>query len=421
MKVFKFGGASVKDANAVENARKIVSLYPQDKIVVVVSAMGKTTNQLEEVAYALWNKDEKTFYVNLEQIQNFHLSIVDQLFGDLKQEIVNVLDDQFTFLKQHFEKLELKNFDFVYDQIVSCGEVLSTLIVERYFRLKGCESSWLDCRKIILTTPNFREGKVLWNETQNLVQSTLLPLFQKHAVVVTQGFIGNTSDGDTTTLGREGSDYTAAILAFCINAESVTIWKDVDGMLNADPRLFADTIKLDKISYKEAIELAYYGASVIHPKTVKPLQNKNIPLFVKSFIHPEKDGTIIQEDTAFDAFVPSFIIKKDQVLMSFLPIDFSFIDEENFVDIFQKLTDLGVKVNLMQNTALSFSIVFDRAKSDPVSIAHALKENYEVKYNDALTLATIRHYNAETIAKITGLKEVFVEQRTRQTVRIVMK
>lgn len=421
MKVFKFGGASVKDANAVENARKIVSLYPQDKIVVVVSAMGKTTNQLEEVAYALWNKDEKTFYVNLEQIQNFHLSIVDQLFGDLKQEIVNVLDDQFTFLKQHFEKLELKNFDFVYDQIVSCGEVLSTLIVEHYFRLKGRESSWLDCRKIVLTTPNFREGKVLWNETQNLVQSTLLPLFQKHDVVVTQGFIGSSPVGDTTTLGREGSDYTAAILAFCINAESVTIWKDVDGMLNADPRLFADTIKLDKISYKEAIELAYYGASVIHPKTVKPLQNKNIPLYVKSFIHPENAGTIIQEDTAFDALVPSFIIKKDQVLMSFSPRDFSFIDEENFVDIFQKLTDLGVKVNLMQNTALSFSIVFDRTKSDPVSIAHALKENYEVKYNDALTLATIRHYNAETIAKIIESKEVFVEQRTRQTVRIVMK
>lgn len=421
MKVFKFGGASVKDANAVENARKIVSLYPQDKIVVVVSAMGKTTNQLEEVAYALWNKDEKTFYVNLEQIQNFHLSIVDQLFGDLKQEIVNVLDDQFTFLKQHFEKLELKNFDFVYDQIVSCGEVLSTLIVEHYFRLKGRESSWLDCRKIVLTTPNFREGKVLWNETQNLVQSTLLPLFQKHDVVVTQGFIGSSPVGDTTTLGREGSDYTAAIIAFCINAESVIIWKDVDGMLNTDPRLFADTIKLDKISYKEAIELAYYGASVIHPKTVKPLQNKNIPLYVKSFIHPENAGTIIQEDTAFDALVPSFIIKKDQVLMSFSPRDFSFIDEENFVDIFQKLTDLGVKVNLMQNTALSFSIVFDRTKSDPVSIAHALKENYEVKYNDALTLATIRHYNAETIAKIIESKEVFVEQRTRQTVRIVMK
>jgi aspartate kinase len=279
----------------------------------------------------------------------------------------------------------------------------------------------VDARQLIKTDNQFQEAKVDWSQTEQLIQSKVFPLFSNVNSIVTQGFIGHASEGITTTLGREGSDYSAAIFAYCLDAKKVIIWKDVPGMLNADPKYFENTVKLDQISFKEAIELSYYGASVIHPKTIKPLQNKGIPLFVKSFIHPDAAGTIIQESIDKDDLIPSFIVKKDQVLFSIRPIDFSFIAEDNLSDIFSRLAQYQAKINLMQNSALSFSLLMDRKKADPDKIKSILGDSYKVWYNEELELVTIRHYDQETIDLVTKGKTSILEQKTRQTIRIVLK
>jgi aspartate kinase len=273
----------------------------------------------------------------------------------------------------------------------------------------------------VRTNNLYQEGNVDWTKTEELIETRFLPVFQSFDIQVTQGFVGHTPEGFTTTLGREGSDYTAGIFAYCTNAESVTIWKDVPGMLNADPKWFDNTIKLDSISFKEAIELSYYGASVIHPKTIKPLQNKKIPLYVKSFIDPSASGTVIQESTAKDDLVPSFIFKMDQILFSFTTKDFSFIIEENLSDIFNRLAKVNAKINLMQNSALNFSILLDRNKVNPEQIIDLFKDTYEVRYNEGLELVTIRHYDDETLKRVTENKEILLQQKTRQTARLVMK
>ena len=421
MKVFKFGGASVKDAAAVRNVSHILSLFPNDQLIVVISAMGKTTNAMEEIVDALWKRDEKKFLELVEDRYQFHLHICGELFPEPHYTIYKELEDIFEGLKQRFRQPVSDNYNFEYDQIVSQGEVISTMIVEAFLKEEGHPTVWADARKLIRTNHEYREGEVDWAKTQQLVQERLLPELKTKRIAITQGFIGHTSEGFTTTLGREGSDFTAGILAFCSNAKDVTIWKDVPGMLNADPKWFDDTVKLQKISFKEAIELAYYGATVIHPKTIKPLQNKGIPLFVKSFIDPHAAGTEIQSSGAYDHLVPSFIFKMDQVLMSFTPKDFSFIVEENLGDIFNQLAYHGVKINLMQNSALSFSILFDRSKTEPMSLLEKFKDQYEVRYNEGLELVTIRHYDRATIDRVTTGKEILLEQRTRQTIRMVMK
>lgn len=421
MNVFKFGGASVKDANAVRNVSHILSLFPKDQLIVVVSAMGKTTNAMEEIVDSLWNRNEKRYMELIEDRYQFHQLIVAELFPEKHYFIYQQMEELFESLKNRYHLPISDNYNFEYDQIVSLGEVLSTMIVEAFMREEGHLTVWVDCRKIIRTNHEYREGEVDWAKTQALVNERLMPLFKEKRIAVTQGFIGHTSEGFTTTLGREGSDFTAGILAYCTNAQGVTIWKDVPGMLNADPKWFDDTIKLQKISFKEAIELSYYGASVIHPKTIKPLQNKGIPLYVKSFIEPNAEGTVIQESTDFDHLVPSFIFKMDQVLMSFTPKDFSFIVEENLGDIFQQLAFYGVKINLMQNSALSFSILFDRSKTDPMKLVEKFKDQYAVRYNEGLELVTIRHYDQATIDRVTIDKDILLEQRTRQTIRMVMK
>lgn len=421
MYVFKFGGASVKDASAVRNVSHILSLFPNDSLVVVISAMGKTTNAFEEIASALVAKNESKYMELVEERFQFHLQIMNELFPEPHYYIHQQIEDLFTGLKARFHQPVSENARFEYDQIVSLGEVISTMIVEAYLKEEGHATVWMDARKLIRTNHEYKEGEVDWTKTTSLIQERLLPEFNRKRIAITQGFIGHTSEGFTTTLGREGSDYTAGIIAYCTNAKGVYIWKDVPGMLNADPKWFDDTIKLDKISFKEAIELAYYGASVIHPKTIKPLQNKGIPLYVKSFIHPNEPGTVIQESSDFDHLVPSFIFKLDQVLMSFTPKDFSFIAEENLGEIFQQLAFFGVKINLMQNSALSFSILFDRSKSDPARLLEKFKDQYHIKYNEALELVTIRHYDAATIARVSTNKTILVEQRTRHTIRMVMK
>jgi aspartate kinase len=421
MKVFKFGGASVKDPGAVRNVADILKLYSGEKITVVVSAMGKTTNKLEDVVSAYAANDHKMLNAHVSDLYDFHMHIMGELFHERHFAIFNTVEDLFEKLRGMFEQPFPDNYSFAYDQIVSLGEVISSHIVAAFLFEQGLSASWADARKLIRTDNQYQEGNVDWKKTEELILSRFSPVFSSTDIQVTQGFLGSTAEGFTTTLGREGSDYTAGIFAFCTNAENVTIWKDVPGMLNADPKWFDNTIKLERISFREAIELSYYGASVIHPKTVKPLQNKGIPLFVKSFLDPHAEGTVIQEATDQDHLVPSFIFKMDQVLFSFTPKDFSFIVEENLSDIFSRLSKANAKINLMQNSALSFSILLDRKKTNIEQIIAVFGDNYEVRYNEGLELVTIRHYDAETIDRVTVDKEILLEQKTRQTARLVMK
>jgi aspartate kinase len=421
MKVFKFGGASVKDAKAVKNVAQILSLFEKEKLIVVVSAMGKTTNKLEEVVEALKKNDKKTFFHLINDLKDFHNHILGELFSEKHFTIYNTIESTFEKLEQKFNDGFSDNFSFEYDQIVSLGELLSSQILSAFLTENGLKVHWLDARKIIRTDNNYQEGNVDWKKTEELVQSKVLGEFETNDILLTQGFIGHTPEGFTTTLGREGSDYTAGILAYCSHAESVTIWKDVPGMLNADPKYFDETIKLDEISFKEAIELAYYGATVIHPKTIKPLQNKEIPLYVKSFIHPEKEGTVIQSSTENDHLVPSYIFKVNQILISLTPRDFSFIVEENLSEIFRLLALANAKINIMQNSAVSFHFLLDEKKTDVEALLKLFDEKYILKYNQGLELVTIRHYNDETIEKVIAGKEIMLEQKTRQTARIVMK
>lgn len=421
MKVFKFGGASVKNGDAVKNVANIIALFSGEKIGIVVSAMGKTTNALEEIVGALWDRDSDKFNQLIAESKAFHNDIMNSLFHDSNHTIFKQVEQQFATLIAMFDERVPDNFNFEYDQIVSLGEVISTKIVNAYLVESGISSSWSDARELIRTNNKYREGEVDWNKTETLFQSKFLPKFDEIDVQVTQGFIGHTSEGLTTTLGREGSDYTAGIMAFCCNAESVTIWKDVPGMLNADPKWFDNTIKLDSISFHEAIELSYYGASVIHPKTLKPLQNKDIPLYVKSFIDPSAEGTTIHASTAKDNLIPSFIFKMNQVLFSFTPKDFSFIVEQNLSDIFSRLAKADAKINLMQNSALNFSILLDEEKVNIDEIRALFEDTYRVKYNQGLELVTVRHYDQETLDRVTVNKEIILQQKTRETARIIVK
>ena len=421
MKVFKFGGASVKDAAAIRNVAEIMSLFPDEEILVVVSAIGKTTNKLEEVNQVYQSIDKIYFHKSITELEKFHLDLVNELFKSASNPIYKTVKDVFDNLKAKINSPSSQNYSFEYDQIVSLGEVLSSSILSAYLSEKDFSATLIDARELVQTDNHYQEANVDWRETEIAISRTILPKFKEKKVLITQGFIGGTADGKTTTLGREGSDYSAAIFAYCCNAESVTIWKDVPGMLNADPKYFENTKKLDSISYKEALELSYYGASVIHPKTIKPLHNKGIPLYVKSFLEPLKEGTKIQESTENDKLIPSFIVKHDQVLFSFSPHDFSFIAEENLSTLFKGLSECSAKINLMQNSALSFSILLDLLKINKEDILNRFQSDYNIKYNEGLELITIRHYDEETISKMTKGKVILVEQKTRETARFVVK
>jgi aspartate kinase len=421
MKVFKFGGASVKDANAVINVSEILTLYAGQQIIVVVSAMGKTTNKLEEILHSIQVQDRTKFEQEIDELQSYHHAIIHELFKGNETPIFQKIDAIIDGINELYSNNKSENIPHLYDQIVSIGELLSSHIVNDYLVELGTKSSWLDARKMIRTDERHQEANVDWAKSEELIQLEVNRAFKQSDILLTQGFIGHTADGSTTTLGREGSDYSAGIFAYCCDAENVTIWKDVPGMLNADPKYFQNTKKLEKISFKEAIELSYYGASVIHPKTIKPLQNKNIPLFVKSFIEPLGEGTEIQSETKDDGLIASFIIKQEQVLFSITPKDFSFIDEQNLHGIFELLAKEQIKINLMQNSALSFSILVDAKKVSIPELLSVLKNTFNVKYNDNLELVTIRHYNTETIESICKDKIVIIEQKTRHTARFVLK
>ncbi|MDB3907161.1 aspartate kinase [Crocinitomicaceae bacterium] len=420
MKVFKFGGASVKDAAAVQNVADILQLFDGEKLAIVISAMGKTTNAMEQIAQAYWERDSSTFKERVEERRLFHLDIMHSLFEDKSAPIFQEINSIFDQLTAHFDDLISENFDFEYDQIVSFGEIVSTKIIAAYLSSRGLSCQWADARELIATDRKFREAEVDWELSISHFEKRFLPQYASVDIQITQGFIGS-NDKSTTTLGREGSDFTAGIIAYCCDAESVTIWKDVPGMLNADPKWFDNTVKLDQISFREAIELSYHGASVIHPKTVKPLQNKNIPLHVKSFVNPNEEGTVIQKSTSSDHLIPSFIFKMDQVLFSFTPKDFSFIVEKNLSDIFDRLSKVNAKINLMQNSALSFSILVDAQKVDIQKIQQEFEDSYQVKFNEGLELVTIRHYDQATIDRVTTDKDVLLQQKTRETARLIVK
>lgn len=422
MKVFKFGGASVKDAEAVKNVGNVIQRFSSEPLVVVVSAMGKTTNALEAIMNSFSQNSINTTQALIADLENYHLSIIkdlpqtspDELIGEIR----SIFDDLRVKTRHDFEG----DFDFHYDQIISLGEVLSTKIIAAFLDSIGFNATWVDARKLIRTNNRWREGSVNWEVTEVLIQSKMNQLFdQGKQILVTQGFIGQSPEGHTTTLGREGSDFTAAIFAYCLDAEDVTIWKDVPGMLNADPKYFDNTVLLEKISFKEAIELAYFGASVIHPKTIQPLKRKKIPLHIKSFLNPEATGSIIQESLEYDDHVPSFIFKMDQVLISLTPKDFSFIVEENLERIFGHLNKKKIRVNLMQNSAVSFSFVVDRSKIDLEKLVRFFQTDYTVRYNENLELVTIRHYDEPTLKRVTVAKNIILEQKSRQTARLVIQ
>lgn len=420
MKVFKFGGASVKDADAVKNVAEIIRLFPGEPLVVVVSAMGKTTNGLEKVVNAHCSKtgEAVTF---LDEVRAYHDVILEGLFPDTNAAVYGKVNNFFVEIDWVLEE-EPRSFDFVYDQIVSMGELISSTIVQSYLDDQGIACKWLDVRDCIHTDNTYREGKVDWEESEKRVKEIIPALVnERNPIVVTQGFIGATSENFTTTLGREGSDYTAAILAHILDSESVTIWKDVPGVLNADPKYFNDAQKLEQLSYHDAIELAYYGASVIHPKTIKPLENKNIPLYVKSFLQPQAKGTIVGKDLMTKPQVPSFIFKSNQVLVSLAAKDFAFIAEDNLSSIFKTFVDCGVKMNLMQNSAISFSVCFDDDKYKTKKLIDLLKKDYWVRYNEGLQLYTIRYYYPSTIDNLSHGREILLEQRSRTTAQLVMK
>ena len=411
MRVFKFGGASVKDAEAVRNVGKVMGLYPNEEIVVVVSAMGKTTNALEKITKEYMTK-EGDLKKSIQELKDYHNDILADLFPDQGHKIYNEVNNVLVELEWIIEDEPIDDFDFEYDQIVSLGEMISTRIVSAWLMESGIENTWVDVRDLIKTDNTYREAVVEWESTESAIKKKLSPVMKGEgsSVVVTQGFVGVTTENYNTTLGREGSDYTASILGSVLGAEDVTIWKDVPGVLNADPKWFRNTEKLEAISYHDAIELAFFGATVIHPKTLKPLQNNAIPLYVKSFFDPEKEGTLITGVKKLPKklkAVPSFIFKVNQVLISILPRDYSFIVEENLSEIFKLFADIGVKINLMQHAALSFSVCVDEDGGKIPDLVEALQKDYKVLYNEDVELVTIRDYDQATIDRvISGKKDL---------------
>ncbi|MBW4890767.1 aspartate kinase [Mucilaginibacter sp. HMF5004] len=418
MQVFKFGGASVKDAAGIINLANIVKANSGQQLLIVVSAMGKTTNALEKLTRAYVEQSDDMHTV-LDEIKQYHYDILHQLF-DTSDKVFEEVNNTFVEIEWMIEDEPQDDFDFIYDQIVSIGELVSTKIVNAYLNKNDIKSTWLDARGYIHTDNTYREGMVDWAKTRASIQQDVPKLLEK-GVVVTPGFLGGTSENFTTTLGREGSDYTASIFASCMHAESVTIWKDVPGVLNADPKLFADTVKYDELSYAEAIEMTYYGASVIHPKTIKPLQNAKIPLLVKPFLHPEEPGTIIKETDYIEFNTPVIIVKQNQVLLSVSTKDYSFISENHLADIFKLFAQSHIKVNTMQNSAMSFTLCFDYDAERFEKLAAALQTDFKVKYNTGLTLITVRHYKPEFVKQLTIDKTILLEQISRNTVQMVVR
>lgn len=423
MKVFKFGGASINNIERIKNLPAIFNAYREDKILVVISALGKTTNALEKVTDAFYNGEKEKALQLFEQTKQDHTSLANEL-----------LEQPFTHLNDFFTEVEwllhdkpindpayqANRFDYYYDQVVCCGEMLSSMIVSAYLNEAGIKNTWTDVRDIIRTDDNFREANVDFDFTQKMINQRILPLFNTANIVITQGFIGSTDENESTTLGREGSDYSAALLANMVNAESVTIWKDVEGVMNADPREFADATFIKSLSYDEVIEMAYYGAQVIHPKTIKPLQNKNIPLHVRCFLQPRAEGTLINNDPTH-RLPPIIVVKQAQVLINLSTKDFSFVGEQPMIMLYKIFADLKIRPNLTQNAAISILICIDDLPEKIEKFALRASEFFDVQLERNLTLLTIRHYNKDIIEQLSKHKTIVLEQKTKATIQLLMK
>jgi aspartate kinase len=412
MRVFKFGGASVKDAAGVKNLAEIVKQY-SGQLFIVVSAMGKTTNAMEAIVEKYMQRDKQKLMQRFDELCHYHTTIINEL-PDLDERCINDLLSQ---LKAKLDSEPSLNYDFEYDQIVPFGELLSTTIVSAYLNVVGQANEWLDIRRYIRTDDTYRSANVNWELTEKLMTNLVE---EGSAMFVTQGFIASTENNLTTTLGREGSDYTGAIIAHVLDAEYLAIWKDVPGVLNADPRWYPKASKIDELSYWEAIELTYYGAQVIHPKTLKPLQNKHIPLLVKSFIEPHYAGTEIKPSEQSGELQPIYVLKRNQILISMSPKDFSFIMEESLSDIFHIFSKHRVNLNMMQTSALNFSVCADDSKYVKAAIEE-LQTQFDLRYNDQMELVTIRHYTQAAIDEVIAGKEVVDSQVSRKTARYVLK
>ena len=417
MKVFKFGGASVKDAAGVKNILGVLRHTGFKDTLIVVSAMGKTTNALEQVVHSFFENKEQ-FPQDLQKVREDHHFIIEDLFESesavISQRVNALFDRVLTFLNT----TDIKEHSLVYDQVVSVGELVSTTIISAYMKIEGMENTWLDARECIKTDAYFRDANLYWTDTEAAIQQSV----NGKSTLISQGFIGSTSNGLTTTLGREGSDYSAAIFAHALGADSVTIWKDVPGVLNGDPRKFSDTVLLDQISYREAIELAFYGASVIHPKTLQPLQRKEIPLYVKSFENPQNNGTAVSKGKRLYPEVPCYIVKNDQTLLKLSSKDFSFMVEDNISEIFALLHQYQMRVEMIQNSAISFSICIYNKYNKLEPLLEALKTKFKLEVTDGVSLYTIRHFDKPAINFIKNkVGEILVEQRTTDTAQFVVR
>lgn len=417
MKIFKFGGASVKDANGVKNILNVLKHTGFDNTLIVVSAMGKTTNALERVVFSFF-ENKGQFSADLELVRIQHHSIIKELYAAENKVITDKVNALFDGVLDFLKTTDSEDYSWVYDQVVSLGELVSTTIISDYMQSQDIDNTWLDARKCIKTDAYYRDANLYWTDTEAAIQKEVAG----KRTLVSQGFIASAPNGDTTTLGREGSDYSAAIFAYALGADSVTIWKDVPGVLNGDPRKFDDTVLLHQISYREAIELAFYGASVIHPKTLQPLQRKQIPLYVKSFENPENPGTAVSKGKTLDPMVPCYIVKENQTLLKLSSKDFSFIVEDNISEIFALLHQFKMRVEMIQSSAISFSICIFNKYSKLEHLLEALNSKFKVEVNDGVSLYTIRHFDKPAINFIkNAVGEILVEQRTTNTAQFVVR
>jgi aspartate kinase len=414
MRVFKFGGASIKDAEGIKNVYEVLQKVGYEDVLLVVSAMGKTTNALEAVIKDYFNKSA-SLKSSVQEVKKYHNQILLDLFEDSNNEVFAAVNKHFADLEYFLEHNKSPNYNFVYDQVVSYGELISTKILTHFMNFMGIKTEWIDVRNFIKTNNNYRDAEVDWEITQVNISTNI----KRKNLNITQGFLGSDENNFTTTLGREGSDYTAAIFAYCLNAQSVTIWKDVPGVMNADPRYFENASLLNQISYREAIELAFYGATVIHPKTLQPLQKKEIPLYVKSFINPLLKGTSVSKGVALEPFLPCFIVKRNQLLISLSSIDFSFIMEEHISEIFALFHEFKLKVNLIQNSAISFSVCIEDKFDNFNELNAILSKKFKVDFNKNVTLYTIRHFNDLAAETVELGKKVILKQVSKETMQIV--
>jgi aspartate kinase len=420
LNVFKFGGASLKDADAIRHVGDILKNFREHKLIIVVSAMGKMTNALEEVANAYWQGHPDAARSKLGQLQQETMQIAAALFETVPTELTLSINELFVSVEWALEEDPNEEYDYDYDQIVSLGELVSSHIVAIYLNSIDLPTSWLDARDVIQTDNTYREGWVKWPETTERAERLIPPLLEQTDFVLTQGFIGNTSENYTTTLGREGSDYSAAIFSHCLDAEAMSIWKDVPGVLTADPRIFENVTKIDRMSYREAIEMTYYGAKVIHPKTIKPLQNKSIPLYVRSFIEPEREGTFVTDD-AGDVYPPMVAVERDQALVNISTRDFSFVAEHHIKELFEHITTTRLQVNMMQNTAISFNVVVNDIDDRVERFCTLVDEHFKTTVDRNLELITVRHYTPEVVESLRRGKVNMLEGRLPLTLQMVVK